>query len=263
LARHCLRRDPQLRWSVADIAARLLPNAPTPPKQIAHATQYSFARRRLVGTAAPIGLALLAILAGARILKHRTQTQPAHAVAAAEARVQPAIQPRVQPIIQPKLEKKPEQPAAPPLVAKPVERSVEQPSPKSVAASTLVPSPAPIRPKPAAAVQPAGTASNNGVVRGKVVQQFLPDASQKARDTIRGKVRVSVKVHVDEAGRVTEAAFDAPGPSQYFADRTLEAARLWLFAPAKVDGHNVPSDWVLRFEIDPTATNVYPLQTAP
>ena len=101
------------------------------------------------------------------------------------------------------------------------------------------------------------------MVRGKVVQQFLPDASQKSRGTIRGKVRVSVKVHVDESGRVTEAAFDAPGPSQYFADRTLEAAKLWLFAPAKMDGHNVPSEWVLRFEIDPSAINVYPAQTTP
>ena len=95
------------------------------------------------------------------------------------------------------------------------------------------------------------------------MQQFLPEASQKSRDTIHGKVRVSVRVHVDESGRVTAAAFDAPGPSQYFADRALAAAKLWLFVPAKMDGHNVTSEWVLRFEIDPSATNVYPAQTAP
>ena len=46
------------------------------------------------------------------------------------------------------------------------------------------------------------------MVHGKVVKQFLPDASQKARATIRGKVRINVKVHVDESGRVTAAAFD-------------------------------------------------------
>jgi TonB family protein len=116
----------------------------------------------------------------------------------------------------------------------------------------------------AAPTQPASTvASSSDVVRGKVVKQFLPDASQKARDTIRGKVRISVNVQVDESGRVTAAAFDAPGPSQYFADRALAAAKLWLFAPAKMDGHNVPSEWVLRFEIDPAAINVYPAQTAP
>ena len=105
--------------------------------------------------------------------------------------------------------------------------------------------------------------ASSGVVHGKVVKQFLPDASQKARATIRGKVRINVKVHVDESGRVTAAAFEAPGPSQYFADRTLEAAKLWLFAPAKIDGRNVPSEWVLRFEIDPAAISVDPAQIAP
>jgi TonB family protein len=100
-------------------------------------------------------------------------------------------------------------------------------------------------------------------VRGKVVQQILPDAPQKARDTIRGKVRVSVKVHVSESGNVTEASLAAPGPSQYFADRALTAAQLWKFSPAKLDGRNVPSDWLLRFEIDPASINVHPTETAP
>lgn len=98
---------------------------------------------------------------------------------------------------------------------------------------------------------------------GKVVHQVLPTAPQKARDTIQGKVRVSVKVHVDESGSVTEATFDSSGPSQYFADRALEAAQLWRFAPAKMDGRNVPSEWVLRFEIDPAAISVYPTETVP
>ena len=278
LARHCLRRDPQLRWSVADIAARLLPNAPPPPKKIVRAAQYSSARRRFVGTAAPIGLALLAILAAARVFNHHSHTEPLHVVAAAETPAQPNVQPAAQPRVQPKPEKKsapteavvpvakPTPPVAPPTTSKPAVHATEQPSPKkSVAASAAVPAPAsPARPKSEAPTQPPTVAAvSSGVVRGKVVKQFLPDASQKARDTIRGKVRINVKVHVDESGRVTEAKFDAPGPSQYFAERTLEAAKLWLFAPAKMDGHNVSSEWVLRFEIDPTATNVYPAQTAP
>jgi eukaryotic-like serine/threonine-protein kinase len=278
LARHCLRRDPQLRWSVADISARLLPNKPAaPPKQMARGTQHFLAHRRWVGTAAPIGLALLAILAGARILKHHSQSGPTHALAAAEPSAQPSVQPRIQPAAQPKPEKKPV-PAetaavaakptphvATPPASKPAERSAAQPSPKSVATSTPPASHSPARPKAETPAQPtvATTTSSSGSVRGKVVKQFLPDASQRARATIRGKVRINVRVHVDESGRVTQAAFDAPGPSQYFADRTLEAAKLWLFAPAKMDGHNVPSDWVLRFEIDPSAINVSPVQTAP
>jgi eukaryotic-like serine/threonine-protein kinase len=278
LARHCLRRDPQLRWSVADISARLLPNAPAPPKQIVRGAQYASARRRFVGTAAPIGLALLAILAAVRVFHHHSHTEPAHSAAAAEAPAQPKVQSTVHAAVQPNTEKKPAlteavapvtkrtPPVAPPPASKPTEHAAETPSPKkSVAASAVAPTSAPLaRPKAEAPAQPpAVTAASSGVVRGKVVKQFLPDATQKARDTIRGKVRINVRVHVDESGRVTEAAFDAPGPSQYFAERTLEAAKLWLFAPAKMDGHNVPSEWVLRFEIDPTAINVHPAQTAP
>ncbi len=100
-------------------------------------------------------------------------------------------------------------------------------------------------------------------MHGNVVQQILPDAPQKARDTIRGKVRVSVKVHVDDSGRVSEATFDSPGPSKYFAERVLKAAQLWKFSPAKMGGRNVPSEWILRFEIDPASINVYPSETTP
>ena len=271
LARHCLRRDPQLRWSVADISARLLPNAPTPPKQPTRGVQYSLAQRRFVGTAAPIGLALLAILAAVRIFHHPSQTDPARAATTAQSVVQPAVQPKVQP----KPEKKPvlaeaaapaakpTQPIAQPPASQPVKRSAEQPSPKSAAASAPILPSVPARTKIEAPAQPIATAPSSGVVRGKVVQQFLPDASQKARATIRGTVRVSVRVHVDESGHVTAAAFDLPGPSQYFAERALEASKRWSFAPAKMEGRSVPSEWVLRFEIDPKTSNVYPAQTAP
>ena len=121
------------------------------------------------------------------------------------------------------------------------------------------PAPAPSRVR---SESPA-TTSSSGVVHGKVVQQVLPDAPQKARGTIHGKVRVSVKVHVDDSGAVTEAIFDSPGPSKYFAEHVLKAAQLWKFAPAKMDGRNVPSEWVLRFEIDPAAISVYPTETVP
>jgi len=68
---------------------------------------------------------------------------------------------------------------------------------------------------------------------------------------------------VDESGSVTEATLESPGPSQYFADRALQAARLWKFTPAKMDGRNVPSEWLIRFEIDPAMINMYPVETAP
>jgi TonB family protein len=87
--------------------------------------------------------------------------------------------------------------------------------------------------------------------------------SQKARDTIYGKVRASVKINVDSSGSVTSVDIDSRGPSQYFADQALAAARRWEFAPAKVDGRNVATQWVVRFEFSQLDTQVFPKQTTP
>ena len=100
-------------------------------------------------------------------------------------------------------------------------------------------------------------------VKGEVLDQVLPDVSQKARATIHGKVRVSVKVHVDRSGGVSAAEFDSPGPSQFFADLALQAARKWAFTPPEVNGKSVASEWRLRFEFTQKNTKVIPAQTAP
>jgi eukaryotic-like serine/threonine-protein kinase len=308
LARHCLRRDPQMRWTVADIAARLQPNSSAPPKQIPLNPQPTFASPRAIGGVVLAGVALAAILGGLllgpRLFKRQSQIQPVPAATPElavkganehpSARVQnqpptqlpsqPPIQSPARPKVQPaapsaaqiKSENKPAlsakspSPAQTPVQSGPPLRQQAPLVAKSSPQAALPPvaQPAPLlaanAPVPASAhAESPATTSTSGVVRGKVVQQILPDAPQKARDTIRGKVRLSVKVNVDESGTVTQATLDAPGPSQYFADRTLAAAKLWKFAPAKLDGRNVPSQWLLYFEIDPATTAVHPKQTAP
>ncbi|HEY6387637.1 MAG TPA: TonB family protein [Candidatus Acidoferrum sp.] len=99
--------------------------------------------------------------------------------------------------------------------------------------------------------------------KGEVLDQVLPDVSPKARATIHGKVRVSIKVHVDQAGSVSLAELEAAGPSSYFADLALQAARKWAFTPPEVDGKSVASEWRLRFEFTQKDTKVIPAQTAP
>jgi TonB family protein len=239
LARHCVRRDPQMRWTVGDIAARLQSNSPAPPKQLLPNRPSSFASPRAIGAAVLAVLALAAIIAGPRFFKRSPQTQPAPATAVEQAPNQLPIQPKVQP------------PVAPSGTPKPENKAV-------LSQTSRLPVPATSQQLPLIAKP-----TSNGMVRGKVVQQVLPDAAQKARDTIRGKVRLAVKVNVDESGNVTQATLDAPGPSQYFADRTLAAAKLWKFVPAKIDGQKVASQWLLYFEIDPASTTVHPRQTAP
>jgi outer membrane biosynthesis protein TonB len=70
-------------------------------------------------------------------------------------------------------------------------------------------------------------------------------------------------VAVDPSGSVTGATLDSPGPSKYFADLALQAARHWKFRRTKIDGQNVASEWILRFQFESTATKVLPVQTAP
>jgi len=70
-------------------------------------------------------------------------------------------------------------------------------------------------------------------------------------------------VTVDASGKVTAAALDTAGPSKYFADAALRAAQTWTFAPAKANGKSVASDWLLRFEFAPDATDVFPAELNP
>ncbi|MDP9146284.1 MAG: protein kinase [Acidobacteriota bacterium] len=99
--------------------------------------------------------------------------------------------------------------------------------------------------------------------RGAVLFQVVPDVSQRARSTIRGTVRVSLKLHVDPAGDVTGTDLVSDGSSKFFADQAVKVANRWTFTPPEVDGRAVPSEWELRFEFTTKDTKVFPTQVSP
>lgn len=66
------------------------------------------------------------------------------------------------------------------------------------------------------------------------VNEAIPDAPRSALDTIRGTIRISVRVIIDKQGTVIEAAADERGPSRYFERLALDAARKWTFTPANL-----------------------------
>jgi TonB family protein len=105
--------------------------------------------------------------------------------------------------------------------------------------------------------------AQTGIMRGSVLQQVLPEVSRGAQNTITGHVRVSVQVAVDASGNVSDAKFVSPGPSKYFAARAMAAARRWKFNPPMIAGKPAASDWVLRFQFGPAATQVSPIETKP
>ena len=85
---------------------------------------------------------------------------------------------------------------------------------------------------------------------------------RNARNTIRGNVRVGVRVSVSPTGKVLAATLDSPGPSRYFANLALQAAREWKFWPPQIEGHTVASEWILRFQFGRTETQVLPAESS-
>jgi TonB family protein len=138
----------------------------------------------------------------------------------------------------------------------PLPTAETRPASAPPAATTPAPhSPAPFSEK--------GKPAQKKDARGSVLQQVLPDVSRGALNTITGHVKVSVHVSVDASGNVAEATSVSPGPSKYFADRALAAARRWKFTPPQVGGQAVASEWILRFQFGRAGTEVFPAEVKP
>jgi TonB family protein len=241
IARHCLRRDPRGRWTVAEIAERLEQPSDAPQRETIVGSKKGVAKRRryIVPTIAVV-LTLGAIIAGSRLFPRRQEVPQTPSAVPERLRAQPQQK----------------QVPAPPATGQSTQSISDNEQDSSVAASP----PAIQREVQSEA---GGATAAVGLVPGEVLQRVLPEVPQSARATIQGTVRVSVRVSLDSSGTVTEVEFDSPGPSKYFAHLALEAAQAWKFAPPRVAGRNVLSDWILRFEFTKDATKVLPTQTAP
>jgi TonB family protein len=137
----------------------------------------------------------------------------------------------------------------------------------SVPAAEVVPAKPPADTPPEQSPAPftgtAQPAAPTGTARGSVLHQVMPDVSRSAQNTVQGRLKVAVDVSVDASGNVSEAKFVSPGPSKYFANRALAAARGWKFNPPLVDGQAVPSEWVLHFQFRKTSVDVSPVEKHP
>jgi eukaryotic-like serine/threonine-protein kinase len=247
IARHCLRRDPARRWTLADIAKRL--NPPLAAQRAEQSVQQSAAPRNVWYLIAALIVLLASIgLVSRRLLKESPRSNAQLPQATEKISKKSSPEPRPVASAAP-AEKKSERPAA---SAAPAEKKSEPPienpatsAPPQIAVPTP-PAQAPKIPEPKSA--------SSGVVH-----QVLPDVPQKSLDTIRGTVRVGIKVSVDPSGKVTDATIQSPGPSTYFANLALDAAQKWKFAPSR----SGPSDWTLRFEFTPDGTQAFAEQSAP
>ena len=97
---------------------------------------------------------------------------------------------------------------------------------------------------PASAPAPPSTGAP-ALASAAVVHQAIPDVSRHARESIRGRIKIMVRVTVDRSGNVVGEKLVSSGSSRYFARLASDAAAKWKFAPADKQGSR---EWLLRFE---------------
>lgn len=263
IARHSLVRETSRRWKIQDIRAELeapqelppyqrsafevaLSSEPAKPMKERSAPEKRALRgqevtprkgRRIsplwyVGPVIVGGAILVAYISLSRSVPHLPAENPAPSSAAAEAsEPRPAVATTNPKADAKQKETKPEPKAVPQSRAG--QGTPDEPAPELARLATPR-----VEKKSAAGNAQAG-----------VVDQVLPDVSEKARNTIRGTVRVNVKVRTDASGKVTNAELDSVGPSQYFAGQALSAAKKWEFSPA-----SAANEWLLHFEFRQSGT---------
>jgi TonB family protein len=123
--------------------------------------------------------------------------------------------------------------------------------------SEAAPAPNTAAPKPAE-TKPTEPPAKTRPSSGEVVRQVLPGVPRSAQNTIRGTIKVVVRVQVDPSGRVTEVKFRSRGSSRYFANQALKAAQQWEFSAPEVGGQPTASTWLLQFRFKRTSIQASP-----
>jgi hypothetical protein len=261
----CTSRDPVDRPTLADLRNQIspTPDAPAGPEEPPMATESltAMASVTVAATAAPAA-ATAATAAAATA-----------AATAAESHVAPSPPPARKPSVAsaPAKAREANAPAASPRIASLPAWVTPTFLARAAAAGLLAllllwigirafrnhPDPAPpvaLLPAPqipAAASQtpaaPPGTSS-------AVLHEEIPAVSHSARASVRGQIKVVVRVSVDRAGNVIAENLEVRGSSRYFARVATEAAKRWKFAPAD---NQSPREWLVQFEFSRDSTTAH------
>jgi TonB family protein len=121
--------------------------------------------------------------------------------------------------------------------------SMTQPPPAvSPPAVSPPPVPPPPVPSPAAVETPKATVA---APLPTVLHQEIPDVSHRARDSVRGVIKIAVRVTVDGSGNVVAATLENRASSKYFSRAALDAAKKWKFSEGPDQASRI---WRLHFE---------------
>lgn len=82
---------------------------------------------------------------------------------------------------------------------------------------------------PGSAVSTPGAGRSEVPAASSAIHEVIPEVSSGARRTIRGHIKVWVRVVVEPDGSVFAAVVDRSGPSSYFQRLATESAKKWRF----------------------------------
>ena len=303
IAKHALRRDPNHRWSVAEIAARLNPaplaaaaamvsssaiapaaqpasTADVSPLSVPLSSEPAVPMAKMPAAAAQIPVRrqpppmkrgnlslfdyLLPVLLGAAVFAGLIFAISRIFNSHSQPSSTSASVTSEQPAASKSVESAEPQLATTPAVKAPEKiASSESPNKSKRALETSSPAPAPAVLRADPAPAPRAKTAGAVVGRGEVLNEVLPRPPQKALSTIHGTFHVMVKVQVDAAGNVISSDLDSPGPSRYFAGLAEKAARQWQFSGAEAAGHGIPSAWLIRFEFTSAGVHATAQQSTP
>jgi TonB family protein len=215
IVRHSLERNVKDRWTIRDISKYL-----AHPEGVAAASPRG--KRRIAPAGVMILVALVVVVVAGIIFRHSDTTPPAAAPPSSAAPTS-AAPVRAEPVVTPLRQE----------AAKPA-KAAKQPEPEPD--------------KSATASEPV---SDDPGIPG----QPMPQVTAQARRSIRGKVRVSVRVDVAPSGAVTDAKIESTG-SKYFSEQALKTVRQWKFDPVAINGSEAGQRWRVRFEFLKNGTKV-------
>jgi outer membrane biosynthesis protein TonB len=124
-------------------------------------------------------------------------------------------------------------------------------TPAAAPAATAAPTEAPTA-VPVASSAAADASALSSPTPNAVVHEEIPSISRRARASIRGTIKVTVRVTVDRAGTVIGQSAENRGPSRYFTRVSSEAARKWRFIADSQDSRQ----WLLQFEFNRSGSSV-------
>ena len=121
-------------------------------------------------------------------------------------------------------------------------------APPSASTSLPPPAPHPSRAETAAARRNKG----KDTLAAQPIKRVFPQASGNSLKSLVGSVTIQVQVYIDSQGKVVRAAALSHGGTliEDLSNLSVNAAREWVFAPARRKGRDVESNTVLDFVFD-------------